>query len=546
MEKILIYEKIPFIIATLFVLFLIIKDSLKTFGRNKTIAFFISGIIYSILRANFISFIMHLRHNLEPILPYEIHFPIIKIFGTTPVEISGWLIVSYLSFRVSSNLLKGYTIFHKIMLSSLFISACSFAIETTAIEADWWRWRVILGNSIFGRVPTMGIIDWAFVGFEFLLPFLLFTNKTANILKFLSLLIFPLHILLHLKVEIISEKFPFTFNVLFHILLPILILSLGFIFKIKSNVESFPKIPHFCIILILSTLFFYNIYFKVPTEYFLSILPLSTFLFLNKKYFTFALILLFFIASLFSKLTIPSLILIFSYFFIKFNKKIYFIFSPFLILITIGYFEGKKTIKVNKAIESFNREYNKRNWDTAYEKLKESLEIEERHPTGNFLMAEYYLKKKNDKEMAIIYYKKSLRYYQYYRDSLIQLITLYLENRNIEDAFNLWKRGLSFHMDDPVLNYLGYKIYKEKKEQEQAEKYLKIANKNSSIENFSRLHLFTILDLKGEQEAENKAWDCLKNKINLGECSFFLWEFYNSKDSQEKLNQLKKFMESLK
>lgn len=546
MEKILIYEKIPFVIATLLVLFLIIRDSLKTFGKNKTIAFFISGIIYSILRANFISFTMHLRHNVEPTLPYEIHFPIIKILGTTPVEISGWLIVSYLSFRVSSFLLKGYTIFHKVMLSALFISACSFAIETTAIEADWWRWKVILGNSIFGRVPTMGIIDWAFVGFEFLLPFILFINKTPNFLKFLSLLIFPAHILLHLKLEVILEKFPFTFNILFHILIPILILSLGFVFKIKSEEESFPKIPHFCTFIIILTLFSYNIYFKIPLEYFLSILPLAIFFFFNKKYLTYPFILFILFLSFFSKLAIPSLILILSYLFIKLNKKIYFIFFPFLILISLAYFEGKKTIKVNKAIESFNKEYNKGNWDEAYKKLKEALEIEERHPIGNFLMAEYYLKKKNDEKKAIIYYKKSLKYYQYYRDSLISLITLYLENGKLEEALNLWKRGLSFHRDDPVLNYLGYKIYKEKKDQSEAEKYLKITHKNSSIENFSRLHLYTILELKGEVAAESKAWDCLKNKINLGECSHFLWEFYNSKNNQEKLDQLKNFMESLK
>lgn len=546
MEKILVYEKIPFIITTIFVLFLIIKDSLKTFGRNKTIAFFISGIIYSILRANFISFVMHLRHNLEPILPYQINLPIIKIFGTTPVEISGWLIVSYLSFRISSNLLKGYTIFHKVMLSALFISACSFAIETTAIEADWWRWKVILGNSIFGRVPTMGIIDWAFVSLEFLLPFVLFINKTPNILKFLSLLIFPTHIFLHLRLEIISEKFPFTFNILFHILLPILILSGGFIFKIKSYEESPPKIPYFCMILILSTLFFYNIYFKVPIEYFLSILPLSTFFFLNKKYFTFALILLFFITSFFSKLAIPSLILILSFLFIKLNKKFYFILFPFLILISLAYFEGKKTFKVNKIIESFNKEYNKGNWDTAYEKLKESLEIEERHPTGNFLMAEYYLRKKNDLKNAIFYYKKSMRYYQYFKDSFISLLQLYIDNGKIDDAYKLWKKGFSFHLDDPRVLYFGFKILSSMENEEEAKKYLWLAYKNSSIENFSRLHLYTILELKGEVEAEEKAWDCLKNKINLGECSHFLWEFYNSKNNQEKLNQLEKFMESLK
>lgn len=546
MEKILIYEKIPFIIFVLFVIFLITKDSLKTFGRNKTIAFFISGIIYSILRANFIAFIMHLRHNVEPILPYEIHFPIIKIFGTTPVEISGWLIVSYLSYRISSYLLKDYTIFHKIILSGLFIACCSFAIETTAIEANWWRWRVILGNSIFGRVPTMGIIDWTFVAFEFLLPFILFINKTPNFLKFLSLIIFPAHIFLHLKLEVISEKFPFTFNILFHILIPILILSLGFVFKIKSEEEGFPKIPHFCTFIIILALFSYNIYFKIPLEYFLSILPLAIFFFFNKKYLTYPFILFTFFLSFFSKLAIPSLILILSYLFIKLNKKIYFIFFPFLIFIFLGYFEGKKTIEVNKAIESFNKEYNKGNWDWAYKKLKEALEIEERHPVGNFLMAEYYLKKKNDIEKAIVYYKKSIRYYQYFKDSFISLLQLYIDNGMTKEAYKLWKKGYSFYLDDSAVLYLGSRIYNLMGNEIEEKKYLREAYKNSSIENSPRLHLYTILILKGEAAAEKKAWDCLKDKINLGECSMFLWEFYSKKKDENNLNKLKEFMNSLK
>ncbi len=287
MEKKLIIEKIPFMISTLFVLFFIIKDSLKTYGKNKTIAFFITGIIYSILRANIISFLMHIRHNIEPVLPYEINMPVIKIFGTTPIEISGWLIVSYLGLRISQFLLKDLNIFFHILLSSLFIGSVSFAVETTAIEGGWWRWNLILGNSIFGKVPSMGIFDWSFVGFEFLFPFVLFFIVKSNIwLKIISLLIFPLHMFFHLKLEFISNSFPITLNIIFHILVPIFILILGFFYKLKGDEENFSILPLISLILILITLLFYNIYFKLKFEYFLSLLPLIFFFLLNinKKY----------------------------------------------------------------------------------------------------------------------------------------------------------------------------------------------------------------------------------------------------------------------
>ncbi len=203
-------------VSVLFVLFFIIKDCLKTYGRKKTIAFFITGIIYSILRANVISFLMHIRHNIEPVLPYEINMPVVKIFGTTPVEISGWLIVSYLGLRISHFLLKDSNIFFQIVFSSLFMGSVSFGVETTAIEGGWWRWYLILGNSIFGKVPSMGIFDWSFVAFEFLFPFVLFFIIKSNIwLKIFSLLIFPLHMFFHLKLEFISNSFPITLNIIF-------------------------------------------------------------------------------------------------------------------------------------------------------------------------------------------------------------------------------------------------------------------------------------------------------------------------------------------
>lgn len=571
MESKIVLERIPFIISVLIILFLIIKDSIKIYGKNKTIYFFLFGIIYSILRANFIGFIMHIKHNISPVLPYEVAFPLFKIFGTTPVEISGWLIVSYLGLRFSTNILKGYSIFHQIVLSSLFIASSSFAIETTAIEGDWWRWKVILGNSIFGKVPTIGIIDWAYVAFDFLFPFSMFFIAKSNIfLKIFSLLIFPLHMIFHFSTEIISEDFPTTFINLFHIIVPLILLFFSIFFKntlvfqevpgLKTGNQSmlFPKI---CTLLIIFNLVFYNLYFvffknhenTLQIKLFLSFLPLISFLILDKRFLRIILLISSFVLAIYFKEGIPFLILFFTFYFLFLEKKIKIISLkfpymaiPFLILLSLSFKEGRKVQEVNKAIEEFNKAYESGLWNEAKVKLDQALSLEPRHPVGNLLMGEYYLKKENNKEKAKFYYKNSLRYYQYFREPYISLIQIYLDEKDINEAEKLFKAGYLFHKNDAAINYIGFRIYKLKGNKIEAEKFLKRARELSSIENMGKLHLYTVLELEGEEKAEKIAWDCLKERKNIEECSLFLWEYYSVKNDMNKLSELKNFMESLR
>lgn len=572
MEFNVFLERLPFIISVAIILYFIAKDSIKIFGKTKTFLFFLSGIIYSVLRANFIGFIMQAKHNIPPILPYEIVFPLFKIFGTTPVEIAGWLIVSYLSLRFSKNILKEYSFFHQVILSSLMIASFSFAIETTAILGDWWRWRLILGDSIFGRVPTVGIIDWAFVSFDFLFPFVLFFLFKSNILlKIISLLIFPLHMIFHLSAGVISENFPTTWINLFHIIIPFLILLFSIFLSRDALNNTYRKcndqkmfLPRVSTIIIIINLFLYNLYFiffkKSHINHFediiglfLPLLPLIAFFILDIKNFKIFFLIISLILSIFFKEAIPSLILIFSFYFliierkinVKFLKLIY-LSIPFLFLLFFSFKEGVRILKINKAIEEFNDAYNKGLWAEAKEKLEGALSLEHRHPVGNFLMAEYYLKKENNPEKAKYFYQRSLNFYQYFKESYIPLIQIYLEEKNLKNAEKLFKNGYPFYKEDPVVNYLGYRIYKAKGDERKAEKFLKEASKLTSLENMGNLHLYTILNLKGEKEAERVAWGCLKERKNLEECALFLWEFYSSKNEKDKLEELQKFMENLK
>jgi len=549
MDKIYIYEKLPFIFAVLIVIYLIIKDSLKVYGKNKTIAFFVFGILYSILRVNFINLVMLKRHGI-PDLPYQVNLPLIKILGTTPVEISGWLIVSYLSLRLSNHLLKNANFLNQIVLCSLFIASISFAVETTAIEGDWWRWKVILGDSIFGKVPTIGIQDWGFVAFDFLFPFSLFFIVKSNIfLKIFSLLIFPTHFYLHIFIEQISSKILITPNIFYHILIPFLILFFGVFFNLKRENESSIKYPLISTIIITVTLILYNIYFKITPKLYLSILPLFLFviLCLNKKHLNIIFgVLSLFLTILFKEAT-PSLILFISFCYLifeiknRFLKTLYII-IPFLCLCYLGNAEGKRAYLSNKAITKFNEAYGSQRWDEAKKLLEECLKIEPRHPVGNFLMAEYYLKKEKNFDKAEYYYKKSMQFYQHFRESLIQLVQLYIEKNRIDEAYEIWKKGYPFHKDDPVILYLGYRIYWIKGDKRKSDYFINEVYKRTSIENYGRFYLASVMEIKGEDEAERKALECIKNKINVPDCLQFLWDYYNFKNDLKKLEELKKMI----
>ncbi|HVG10756.1 MAG TPA: tetratricopeptide repeat protein [Thermoanaerobaculia bacterium] len=192
-------------LPSLVVLALLVWHSWRSLPRRRAIAFWISVTVYGLLRGMAVAWVT--REGLGASLPYQIRDPLLSVFGVSLQEIAGWAIVAYLAWwlgeRFARQEKKGPRLFLQVAWGCLFLGAISWAVETAAIAAGWWHWTVPGGSEVLLHVPWIGLVDWFFVGTDFLLPFLVLTAPAlaapaGHRVRFLSLLLFPLHMAAHL------------------------------------------------------------------------------------------------------------------------------------------------------------------------------------------------------------------------------------------------------------------------------------------------------------------------------------------------------------
>jgi tetratricopeptide (TPR) repeat protein len=129
--------------------------------------------------------------------PYALRAPLLTVLGVPLQEIAGWAIVAYLGWWLGCRASR--YLFPQVALACLFLGAASWSVECAAVAAGWWRWTLPVDTALFLNVPSIALVDWAFVGLDFLLPFLALTAPALrqDRRRFLSLLAFPLHFLAH-------------------------------------------------------------------------------------------------------------------------------------------------------------------------------------------------------------------------------------------------------------------------------------------------------------------------------------------------------------
>src|SRR5262245_30986244 len=145
-------------------------------GRKKALIYFGSLFAYGWIRALWLTHIT--KDDLGSAFPYLMNLPVFKLGGASLQEIIGWAVAVTLAWIVADRLLQRFKIQpgpHRTAAVAAFVlCAICLAVETAAIEAGWWQWTLNLRDrSFFGRVPLVGLLDWGFVAFDFLLPFLL-------------------------------------------------------------------------------------------------------------------------------------------------------------------------------------------------------------------------------------------------------------------------------------------------------------------------------------------------------------------------------------
>jgi tetratricopeptide (TPR) repeat protein len=188
-------------LPSLAVLALLVRHSgvalLRT-SRKRAGAFWISVAVYGVARGAAVAAVT--RSGLGAPLPYVIHRPVLPLFGVSLQEVAGWAIVAYLAWWLGAR--WSPRLFQQVAWGCLFLGAVSWAVETAAVAAGWWHWTVPAGSPLLLGVPWIGLVDWLFVGTDFLLPFLALTAPAlaGDHRRWLSLLLFPLHMAGHLWV----------------------------------------------------------------------------------------------------------------------------------------------------------------------------------------------------------------------------------------------------------------------------------------------------------------------------------------------------------
>ncbi len=190
----------------------LVFHSLRTLGRRRAGFFWIAVIAYGLIRGMSVRWIT--KEGLGAHVPYEMAGARWTFAGVAPQEIAGWAIVAYLGWWLGCELTRRLTrkdhLFIAVAWACLFLGCISWAIETTAIAAGWWRWSLPADPELLFSVPWIGLVDWFFVGTDFLLPLVLMTAPAlrGDRRRFLSLLLFPLHFGSHLFINPLAPAVP--------------------------------------------------------------------------------------------------------------------------------------------------------------------------------------------------------------------------------------------------------------------------------------------------------------------------------------------------
>lgn len=201
------------VVPTAAVLAALVVHSWRSLPRWRAATFWAAAALYGLLRG----VVLHrvVEGGLGATFPYRIHDPLLPVFGVPLQELAGWAIVAYLGWWAGDRLAaRGgrprHALFLQLAWACLFLGAISWAVESAAVAAGWWHWTVPVRHPWLGNVPLIGLVDWFFVGTDFLLPFLALTSPALAGVRWrwATLLAFPLHFAAHLAVERPAAWFP--------------------------------------------------------------------------------------------------------------------------------------------------------------------------------------------------------------------------------------------------------------------------------------------------------------------------------------------------
>lgn len=181
---------------------LLLAHSWRARGPRFTAALGIGALAFGFVRPAAVRWITVDLAGATP--PYEFPATSSAILGGAPLEAMGWLFAAalgvFLGARLAARTAKERHLPSEVAWASLVLGAVSYAVESAAAPAGLWSWNISASNRFFHDVPGVAVLDWLTVGPDLVLPLLLLAPgrpKGIGRARFLSLLVFPVHMAAH-------------------------------------------------------------------------------------------------------------------------------------------------------------------------------------------------------------------------------------------------------------------------------------------------------------------------------------------------------------
>jgi Tfp pilus assembly protein PilF len=181
-------------------------DRWRSWGGRTALAWIAAAALYGALRGLAIRAVSGLA--LDTPFPYLMNRPGAALLGVSLQEIVGWAVAGTLALAVALRLASRAGTHAQAALAALALAAVCLAVESAAIASGWWTWTLALPGSGALRVPPVALLDWGFVAFDFILPWLACARPSSVATRALALALFPLHMLSHTWFRALPEPLP--------------------------------------------------------------------------------------------------------------------------------------------------------------------------------------------------------------------------------------------------------------------------------------------------------------------------------------------------
>ncbi|MET0555495.1 MAG: hypothetical protein ABW221_20815 [Vicinamibacteria bacterium] len=195
-------------IPSLVALGLLAWDRRATTGTRLAVAYFGAVAAYGAGRGLAIRAVTGTA--LETPFPYLMNRPVAALFGVSLQELVGWAVAATLALRIAERLVRRGGPHRTAAVAALGLGCVCLAVESAAIASQWWTWTLALPDHGPLRVPPVAVLDWGFVAFDFLVPWLAFRSGAPLGTRAASLALFPLHMLGHTWFRMLPGPFPVT------------------------------------------------------------------------------------------------------------------------------------------------------------------------------------------------------------------------------------------------------------------------------------------------------------------------------------------------